>query len=200
MFLRWLIIAVASYLIGSLSTGILVSRKKGHDIRAEGSHNTGTSNVLRSVSIGAAALTFAGDFCKAVLAVLIGRWISGHSGALVAGLAVVIGHNWPVFFGFKGGKGIACSAAILLMTYPPQGLIAIGLCLLVIMITRYISLGSLTMLISFTVLLSLRQSFFPVVLWALILTLMAVIRHAGNIRRLINGTESRLTFHRKEHS
>ena len=138
------------------------------------------------------AITFLGDFCKAALAVLAGKWMAGQYGGMVGGLFVVIGHNWPALFDFKGGKGIACSTAVLPLLFPWQGLTAIALCLLVIYLTRYISLGSMTMLAVFFVLIAFTQPFWPYAVWALCLLALGVYRHRSNIQRLKNGTENKL--------
>lgn len=192
MIWKYCLIAVIAYLLGSISTGIIVSRNSGHNLREEGSHNTGASNALRVLGLKGGALTFLGDFLKAFIAVLIGKWIGGLNGGLIAGLCVVLGHNWPVFFGFKGGKGIACSAAVLTTLFPLEGWIAAALCLLVIYIWRYISVGSLTMLASFAVLMLFRQPFWPVAVWALVLLALGVYRHRSNLVRLKNGTENKI--------
>ena len=189
--LKYLLIAVIAYLLGSISTGVLVASRAGHDIRSEGSKNTGASNALRILGIKGGALVFIGDFLKAALAVGLGWLQMGLNGAMLGGLCVVLGHNWPVFFGFKGGKGIACSTAVLLFTFPWQAAIAIVLCLLVIWLTRYISLGSLTMLFVFSLLLLFTAPFFPAALWALVLLALGTYRHRANLVRLKNGTENR---------
>ena len=113
---------------------------------------------------------------------------------MLGGLFAILGHNWPVFFGFRGGKGIACSCAVVLLTFPVPGLIAIVICVATIALTRYISLGSMLLLASFAVILCAVRPFWPYGAWALILALMAVGRHHGNIIRLINGTENKLSF------
>lgn len=192
MIIRYALCAVIAYLLGSISTGILVAGKSGHDIRTEGSHNTGASNALRILGLKGGALTFLGDFLKAALAVGIGLLLAGRYGGMLAGLFVVLGHNWPVFFGFQGGKGIACSTAVLLILFPWQGAVAAVLCLLVIYIWRYISVGSLTMLAVFAVLILCTQPFFPHGLWALCLLALGVFRHRANLARLKNGTENKI--------
>ena len=189
---KYILIAIAAYLLGSVSTGILVASKLGHDIRREGSKNTGASNALRVLGVKGGALVFLGDFLKASLAVGLGHLLCGMYGAMLGGLCVVLGHNWPVFFGFKGGKGIACSTAVLLFTFPWQAAIAIVLCLLVIWLTRYISLGSLTMLFVFSLLLLFTAPFFPAALWALVLLALGTYRHRANLVRLKNGTENKI--------
>lgn len=180
------------YLLGSISFGILIARKNGHDIRSEGSHNTGASNALRVLGLKGGALTFAGDFAKAALAVIAGSLLMGRPGAMLAGLGVVLGHNWPLYFSFKGGKGIACSTAVLLFTFPPQGGIAVALCLIVIALTKYISVGSLTMVTVFFVLMCVSFPFYPYAAWALILMLLAWYRHRGNLKRLYEGNENKI--------
>ena len=192
MIIRYLLCAVIGYLLGSISTGILVAGKSGHDIRSEGSHNTGASNALRILGLKGGAITFLGDFLKAALAVIAGLLLAGRYGGMIGGLFVVLGHNWPVFFGFQGGKGIACSTAILLILFPWQGAIAALLCLLVIWIWRYISVGSLTMLTVFFLLMLFTQPFWPTAVWALALMLLGFYRHRTNLQRLKNGTENKI--------
>lgn len=192
MILKYILCSVIAYLLGSFSTGILVASRQGHDIRSEGSKNTGASNALRVLGLKGGAIVFLGDFLKASLAVGIGHLLLGLNGAMVAGLFVVLGHNWPVFFGFKGGKGIACSAAILVFTFFWQGLVAIVICLAVIYFTRYISLGSLTMLSLFFLLVSVTAGFWPFGVWALVLALLGFWRHRSNLQRLKNGTENKI--------
>lgn len=190
--IKLLLCLVIGYLLGSFSTGILVASKKGHDIRAEGSHNTGASNVLRILGLKGGALTFAGDFLKAALAVCAGLIIGGQLCGMMGGLGAVLGHNWPLFFGFKGGKGIACSTAVLLILFPWQGLVSAALCLLVIYFTRYISVGSLTMLSVFFLLMLFTMGVWPYGVWALILLALGFYRHQGNLQRLRDGTENKL--------
>lgn len=190
--IKLLLCLVIGYLLGSFSTGILVASKKGHDIRAEGSHNTGASNALRILGLKGGALTFAGDFLKAALAVCAGLIIGGQLCGMMGGLGAVLGHNWPLFFGFKGGKGIACSTAVLLILFPWQGLVSAALCLLVIYFTRYISVGSLTMLSVFFLLLLFTMGVWPYGVWALILLALGFYRHQGNLQRLRDGTENKL--------
>lgn len=193
---KYLFIAVAAYLMGCVSTGLLVARNSGHDLRTEGSQNTGATNVLRVLGAKKGALTFAGDFAKAMLAMLLGKWIGGQSGALIASLMVVIGHNWPVFHEFKGGKGVACSIAVMFLFFW-QGIIAGAVAILVIWKTKYISAGSLTLLALFAILLIITEPFWPVGVWALALAALSFYRHRANIQRLMNGTENKLNLKKK---
>ena len=190
--IKLLLCLVIGYLLGSFSTGILVANKEGHDIRAEGSHNTGASNALRILGLKGGALTFLGDFLKAALAVIAGLLIGGTYCGMLGGLGAVLGHNWPLFFGFKGGKGIACSTAVLLILFPWQGAVAAIACLLVIYFTRYISVGSLTMLSVFFLLMLFSMGLWPYGAWAFLLLTLGVYRHRSNLQRLRDGTENKL--------
>lgn len=190
MILRYVLACVLGYLIGCFSTGLLVAKNSGHDIRSEGSKNTGATNVLRVLGVKKGLLTFAGDFVKATCAMLIGAWLLGKNGALLGGFAAVIGHNWPVFYGFKGGKGVACTIALMFL-FLWQGLIAGALAILVVWRTKYVSLASITLTTSFAILLLITESFFPAGVWAIALALLCVWRHRTNIQRLLNGTENK---------
>jgi acyl phosphate:glycerol-3-phosphate acyltransferase len=195
-----LAILVIGYLLGNISTGILISKRAGVNIRSAGSKSTGASNVLRVLGIREGVLTFLGDFTKAALACWIGSLLLPGAtfgidrfGIMMGGLAVIIGHNWPCFYAFKGGKGIASSTAVLLFVDPMLGGIAIALCLIVIAITRYISLGSLTMLFTFMVfILTVRFGQWFLLGFAVVLFVFSVVRHRANIRRLLAGSENKI--------
>ena len=197
MWWKWALCAIVPYLLGSISFGVLYAKRQGVDIRKEGSHNTGATNALRVLGVKTGMLTFVSDVLKAVLAICFGKWLLGEYGGMLAGLFVILGHNWPVFFQFKGGKGVACSCAVLVLNFPLYGAIAIGLCLLVIVLTRYISLGSITMLVSFAVIVLIMKPFFPYGAWALLIALIGVWRHRTNIQRLLKGEENKFSFHKK---
>lgn len=195
-----LAVCVIAYLLGCFSTGITLSRAKGVDIRNKGSKNTGASNVLRVMGLKSGVVTFLGDFFKAAIACLIGRWLLpgtvfgiANFGTMLAGLFAIIGHNWPVFYGFKGGKGVACSAAVVFIVQPLWGIIAILIAVAVIAITRFISLGSMLLLGSYMVLMCIDHwgEWFTC-LFTVVLFLMCVWRHRTNIQRLLNGTENKI--------
>ena len=159
-----LLIAGIAYLLGCFSTGITISRLQGVDIRSKGSKNTGASNVLRVLGLKSGLITFVGDFLKATLACLAGHLILPGTtfgvvnyGVMLGGLFAVLGHNWPVFYGFKGGKGVACSAAVVFFVSPLWGIIAIVVCLAVIAITRYISLGSMTLMFLYMIMMCIAN-------------------------------------------
>ena len=154
------IMAIIAYLIGSINFSVIFSKKfAGFDVREKGSGNAGSTNMLRSVGKGAAALTLLCDVLKGVVAILIAIGIgnlvqSADKGLLVqiAGIAVVIGHTFPIFFGFKGGKGVATSLGILLMTNWQIGLICLVFALVLMALTQMVSLGSCAAAVLFPVL------------------------------------------------
>ncbi len=194
------LVAVAAYLLGSFSTGTIISNAQGVNIRNEGSKNTGASNVLRVLGLKSGAICFLGDFFKAILACVLGSVILpgdtfgiARFGVLLGGLMVIIGHNWPVFYGFKGGKGVACSVAVIVFVDPLWGIISVLLCIGVIALTRFISLGSMTMLFTYMIFLFISHGgeWFTC-LFGVILFVLCVVRHRANIGRLINGTENKI--------
>ena len=189
---KLLLCAVIGYLLGSFSTGILVARQQGHDIRAEGSQNTGASNALRILGLKGGAITFLGDFLKAALSVIAGLLIAEKFGGMAAGLGAILGHNWPLFFRFQGGKGIACSTAVLLILFFWQGAVAALICLAVIYFTRYISVGSLTMLTVFFLLMLCSMPLWPYAVWAFVLMALGYYRHIPNLKRLRDGNENKI--------
>ncbi|MEG2605149.1 MAG: glycerol-3-phosphate 1-O-acyltransferase PlsY [Clostridia bacterium] len=195
-----ILIAVVSYLLGCISTGLMVSGASGVDIRNAGSKNTGASNVLRVLGLRSGMITFLGDFAKATLSCWLGSLllpgstfgIAGY-GTMLGGLCVVIGHNWPVFYGFKGGKGVACSVAVIFFINPLLGIISIVICIGVIALTRYISLGSMTMLFLYMILMcATHWGEWFTCLFTLALFSMCLWRHRTNIGRLKNGTENKI--------
>ena len=191
--MMYVLIAIIAYLLGSISTGLLVSKEKNVDLRNLGSKNTGASNVLRVMGLKAGAITFIGDVVKALLACAIGLWLGGRNGGLLAGLMVILGHNWPIYYGFKGGKGVACSCAVMLVLFPIPALISFVVAIAVIYFTRMISLGSMTMLCLFAAILFFTHwGNWLVCLWALVLAILCVYRHRANIIRILNGTENKL--------
>lgn len=186
---------IVAYLLGSLSGGIIISRLAGGpDLHTVGSKSTGASNVQRTMGWKYGILTFLFDAVKGLLSCFIAWLITGsHFASLLAGLCCVIGHNWPVFFRFRGGKGVATTGAVMLYCYPLPALICIALTVAVIVAFRYISVGSMLLVIAF---FGLSFVFGAgnacVIIWAAVLMVMCVARHHANIGRLINGTENRL--------
>lgn len=212
----YIIMAMIAYLIGSINFSILISKKiAGFDVREKGSGNAGTTNVLRTVGKGAALFTLILDILKGVatigLAILYGNIISklAHielSNAILvqlAGIFVIIGHTYPIYFGFKGGKGVATSLGILLITNYQIGLICLVFAIVLIILTKMVSVGSLSAAILFPVLtLFLAKENFIIpgnyLIYSIMIALIIAFNHRTNIQRILNGTENKISFKKKE--
>ncbi len=204
-YLSYAAAAVIGYLLGSVSTGLIVAGQSRHvDLRKEGSKSTGATNVLRVLGKKPAAITFFGDFLKVALAVILGSlldngtFLSGQTGAMIGGLAGIIGHNWPIYYQFKGGKGVASSVAVMLLIFPIPGAIAVAAFFLTLTIWKYVSLGSMVMLLLFAVLVVAQHTNnWLVCLWAVLVAGLCIFRHRANIGRLLKGTENKITARKK---
>ena len=208
----YIIVGLVAYLVGSISFSIIISKKMaGFDVREKGSGNAGATNMLRSVGKKAAALTLLGDALKGVVAILfavIVGWIAKNSDKAllvqIAGIAVVIGHTFPIFFGFKGGKGVATSLGVLLMTNWKIGLICLVFALVLMALTRMVSMGSVGAAILFPVLVLFINTNFIVTdgsgyfVYSIILACLVAFNHRSNIQRILNGTENKLSFKKKD--
>ena len=197
--MNYVIIAMIAYLLGSISFGMIVAKLKGGpNLREVGSKNTGATNVLRVMGVKTGFLVFALDILKALIACIIGRLWMGLNGAMVAGLGVVIGHNWPCFFQFKGGKGVASTLAVMLMTFPIPACICYVIAIALILYTRYVSLGSITLAALFAVMvIATNWANWLVILWVLVIAGLLIWRHHANIGRLLKGCENKLSFKKK---
>ena len=193
---RFVLIAVVCYFLGNVSWGLLIGQWMAHmDIRKHGSGGTGTTNVMRTLGWVPSLLTLIGDVLKAYLAVVIGRALGGDWGWKVGGIAVLLGHNWPVIYGFKGGKGMACSLGIILATDPPIAITALVLQVVILLCTRYMSVASICNAILYPVLVAIfRGGDVPYLVFSILACLLALFCHRGNIDRLLHGTEHRLDF------
>jgi glycerol-3-phosphate acyltransferase PlsY len=189
-----------AYLMGAFPTAYVVGKRNNIDITKEGSGNVGGTNTLRVLGWRAGVTVALVDVLKAMLPTLIAKHYLGlelWQVSLVA-LAAIIGHNWSIFIGFKGGKGIACTIGVSLVLFPQALIIALLIAVAVIALTRYVSLGSILLTVLLPVLLLLGhytplESYDPsYVLFALALAALAVYRHRGNIVRLLNGTERKI--------
>ena len=207
---------IAGYLLGSVSFGMLVGKDAGVDIRTKGSGNIGTTNALRTLGKTAALITFLGDFFKAFIPVIIAENVSmkvfSNSSdiafllSLITGLCAVLGHNFPVWIHFKGGKGIAVTAGVtvaIAVHHPLYWILALLLFIIIVVITRYVSVGSLCVpawSIPVYVLIYERSNEYlvPVLIISFIYTILAFIKHSTNIKRLINGTENKLFGNKKK--
>ena len=192
----------AGYLLGSIPFGLLVARSRGIDIRKHGSGNIGATNVLRVVGKKWGILVFALDALKGVAAVLLARHFFGTAGegvgggnelpGIVAGLACVVGHNFPVWLRFKGGKGVATTAGVLAGLMPVAALVAFVVWVAVFKISRYVSLASLVAAVAIPATVWYEERQMSVMFcFALIVAAMGIWRHRSNIQRLCAGTENR---------
>jgi len=184
-----------SYLIGCFSSAYFLGKmSKNIDIRSYGSGNAGATNALRVLGKKMGALTFVLDILKGVIAVFIGQIILGFNGSLLASLFVVLGHNFPAFLGFKGGKGIATSLGALLILNWQTGLICLIIGVVFIVITKYVSLGSIMATISAPIVIVFTSDSIDKYLYltTLLLAFLSIFRHKTNIIRLFKGKESKL--------
>ena len=215
--ISYIICAIIAYLIGSISFAVIFTKKiKGFDVREKGSKNAGSTNVLRTAGKGVAVLTLICDIAKGIVAIaialLIGKIakLSDDSSALlveIAGICVVLGHTFPIFFKFKGGKGVATSLGVLLMTNWRIGLICLVFALVVMAISKMVSLGSISAAILYPILcifinesylIGGKEAHFSYVVFALILALIVILNHRTNIKRLLRGEENKLSFKETE--
>ena len=202
------ITAIIAYLIGSVNFSVILSKKMaGFDVREKGSGNAGTTNMLRSVGKKAAALTLICDILKGIVAILIAMFIGWafqveNQSLLVqiAGIAVVIGHTFPIFFGFKGGKGVATSLGILIMSNWQIGLICLVFGVILIVLTRMVSLGSCAAAVLFPVLtLFITENYIVTqgscyLIYSIILAVIVLFNHRSNIKRILAGKENKISF------
>lgn len=208
----YVIMALIAYLIGSVNFSIIISKKMaGFDVREKGSGNAGTTNMLRSVGKKAAVLTLICDILKGVIsiiiAIIIGNIIKDSNKEIllqIAGIAVVLGHTFPIFFGFKGGKGVATSLGVLLMSNWQIGLICLVFALALMILTRMVSLGSCAAAVLFPVLTLFINEHYTILtegksgkvyfIYSLILAVIVLYNHRENVKRILNGTENKLSL------
>ena len=210
--LPYIIVAIAAYLIGSINFSVILSKKMaGFDVRQKGSGNAGTTNMLRSVGKKAAAITLICDILKGVvsigIAILVGYLFNAQNKSIlvqIAAIAVVIGHTFPIFFGFKGGKGVATSLGVLIMTNWQIGLICLAIAIIIMAITKMVSLGSCMAAIAFPLLTYFAANIFEnayivkegssYFVYSIILAVIVLFNHRSNIKRIITGKENKLSF------
>ena len=208
----YIIVAIIAYLIGSVNFSVLISKKMaGFDVREKGSGNAGTTNMLRSVGKKAAAITLVCDILKGVVSIVIAIIVGNVAKNLdrelllqIAGIAVVLGHTFPIFFGFKGGKGVATSLGVLLMSNWQIGLICLVFAVVLMVLTRMVSLGSCAAAVLFPVLTLFINQHYTVLtdgksgrgyfVYSVILAIIVLYNHRSNIKRILNGTENKLSF------
>ena len=198
--LGFVLCAAAGYLLGSLNSALVLSKWiRKDDIRQYGSGNAGMTNMLRTFGKGAAAATLFGDAAKSALSALVGTLICGEMGAYVAGLFCIIGHVYPLYFGFRGGKGVVASFTMILCLNPLVCLLLLILFVAIVALTKYLSLGSIMVMLVYPLLLY-RLSPEPnaiKLIFSIFIALFVVFLHRENIKRLLSGTENKFTLRTK---
>ncbi|WP_394866701.1 glycerol-3-phosphate 1-O-acyltransferase PlsY [Paraclostridium bifermentans] len=196
--INYLIIILVSYFIGSISTSYIIAKKMmGVDIRTQGSGNAGSTNVLRTLGKKAGILTFVGDLLKGVIAVLIAKVIAtiAHTdvstASYIAVVFVVIGHNWPIYLGFRGGKGVATSLGAMIAVNPVIALSCFAFFILIVYVTKYVSLGSVLSICTSPIIMFFIGNDKGLVV-TLFLSASVIFKHRENIKRLLNGTERKI--------
>ncbi len=210
-----LIIAIfAGYMIGSLNSALIVGKFYGVDVREKGSGNPGMTNMFRTLGKKAGILTTFGDIAKTAIACLVGSLIIGFNseniniigttlpalGVMAGGVAATIGHNWPIYFKFKGGKGILTTLTVIIMMDWRIAILLFGIFLIILFIFKYVSLGSVisVALLPFTSLIPYFEKDLIFLIFSSVLSVMAIYRHRANIVRIINGTESKFKFNKSK--
>jgi len=198
MFIQLILSAIAGYLLGSLNSSLIVGKIYGVDVRKHGSGNAGTTNTLRTLGKKAALFVLLGDMAKGILAYAAGYFIyGGQLGGMLAGTAAIFGHVWPVFFNFKGGKGVLTSLAVLLMIDWPIALELLGVFAVILLITRYVSLGSIIAALFFPIVAVILGKNVETIILSGIIAVLIIVKHHTNIKRLLDGTESKISFRKK---
>ena len=189
---------IAGYLCGSIPFAYIITKiVKGTDIRKQGSGNVGATNSLRVLGVKWALLVMILDMLKLLPILLLARSMSiSYNTILITAVAGVLGHNWPILLGFKGGKGVAVSATIFFFLFPLPGLIVLGIFILAIALSRFVSLGSILAAISAPMVIYLYGSSTQEVIFVALLACLLIFMHRANLQRLIAGKESKIVFKR----
>lgn len=191
-----IIVGIVAYCIGNISPSTLMARAKGIDIKKEGSGNAGTTNALRVMGKKAGVITLVVDILKGTVAVLLGTLAGGQTGAMVCVICVIVGHIWPVFYKFKGGKGVATTFGALLGLNPVLALAVLGVVIIGVLISRRMSVGSELGALSFPVICYFLEPGFMYP--GCILAVLILVKHRANIARLFRGEEPKLSIFSKE--
>ena len=196
--LVYLVIIVVAYLLGNISTSYIIGKKlAGVDIRTQGSGNAGSTNVMRTMRKKAGAMAFGGDVLKGMVAVGFARILAHYTNtdqvtcAYIAVVFVVMGHNWPAFLGFKGGKGVATSLGAMLGINPILALSCLAVFIVIVAVTKYVSLGSVLSICMSPILMLITNNQ-KGILVTLFLAISVAYTHRENIKRLLNGTERKI--------
>ncbi|MFZ5686743.1 MAG: glycerol-3-phosphate 1-O-acyltransferase PlsY [Bacillota bacterium] len=190
--MKFLLILVFSYLLGSIPIGLLVAKLRGIDIRRHGSGNIGATNVFRILGTGPGFIVLVGDMLKGIIAVWVGGLTDGPNLALIAGLTAIAGHSWSIFLKFSGGKGVATAGGVLLALAPGVVAAALTVWLTIVLLFRYVSLASIIAAVTvpfFMVLFGKPWSLFA---FGVAAAVLIIYRHKPNIKRLLTGKELKI--------
>lgn len=191
-------VAIVSYLLGSLNFGVIISKLRGKDVRESGSGNAGATNMTRLYGKKIGVLTFVGDALKAVLSCILGIVLVGSLGGFVAGFFCVVGHAFPVYFKFKGGKGVACMAAVVLVTSPVCFLILLAIYIVLLLGFKMVSFASVMTVIIYPFLLSSTNGYGLQIIVALFCSILVVFLHRENIARIFHHEEPKISLGKKK--
>ena len=191
MVFKYIIAAAIGYLLGSVSFAVIITKGfLNKDVRTMGSGNAGATNVARVFGFGVGIATLAGDMLKTVISMYIGQRLGGDIGVAIAGASCMIGHNWPIYYKFKGGKGVAVGAAMAMYLSLKVIAILVVIFLLVAFTTRFVSLASITVAVAFPIILLIAgERSVPLLIMAVFASVLVILRHMPNIKRLLAGTE-----------
>lgn len=191
-------VTIVSYLLGSLNFGVIISKLRGKDVRESGSGNAGATNMTRLYGKKIGILTFVGDALKAVLSCILGIVLVGSLGGFVAGFFCVVGHAFPVYFKFKGGKGVACMAAVVLVTSPVCFLILLAIYIVLLLGFKMVSFASVMTVIIYPFLLSSTNGYGLQIIVALFCSILVVFLHRENIARIFHHEEPKISLGKKK--
>ncbi len=196
-----------AYFLGSLNFAVIISKLKFHeDIRKYGSGNAGMTNMLRTYGKSAAAFTLLGDAAKAAISVLIGTMLCGEAGAYIAGLCCTLGHSFPIYYGFKGGKGVVVTATVILCLDWLAFVVLFAIFVLIVASTKFLSLGSIMGMLLYPMMLNrlypythggMSEGAAPAII-SVLNTVLVIWLHRENIKRLWNGTENKFSLKKKD--
>lgn len=186
------LVVIVGYLLGSIPFAYLAGRLRGVDIRTVGSKNVGATNVFRELGRGIGIAVMACDILKGLLAVVFAETLTSSPWPLFAAAAAILGHVFPVWLRFRGGKGVAVAGGAMLGLVPVPAVVALAIWVLVIAATRYVSLGSIAAAVAFPFLVVAFGAPWPTLVFACIASILLIVRHRANIRRLVHGEEPRL--------
>lgn len=197
----YILCGIGGYLIGSISPALIICDHLGakKDVRNYGSGNAGTTNMIRTFGVKLGIMTFLLDVIKGLAVALIARLVAGDIGLMIAGICAVAGHNWPIYYGFRGGKGIASTIGVMAVLMPPYTPVILVIALILVAITGYVSVGSIVgVILCAAASLIFYFDRLYIVIAVCVLAVFALFGHRANMKRLIHGNENKLTLRKNK--